>query len=181
MSKVYTFRNKEAVYFTTDTVVGWIDLFTRKELRQIVVESLRYCQANKGLQIHGWCLMSSHLHMLISCTGLEISEVMRSFKTHTSKRMTEWIEQNPESRKEWLLNRFQYEGANLKRISKYKVWQDGSHAEECPRMWDMMQTKLDYIHQNPVVAEIVSEPEHYLYSSARDYSGGKGLLEISFI
>jgi hypothetical protein len=29
--------------------------------------------------------------------------------------------------------------------------------------------------------EIVDEPEHYLYSSARDYAGIKGLLDIEFI
>jgi hypothetical protein len=45
---------------------------------------------------------------------------------------------------------------------------------------EMSKIKLNYIHQNPVRAGIVVQPEHYLYSSALDYSGGKGLINISF-
>jgi hypothetical protein len=44
-----------------------------------------------------------------------------------------------------------------------------------------MQQKLDYIHRNPVEAGWVTEPEHYLYSSAVDYAGGKGMIDICFI
>ena len=45
----------------------------------------------------------------------------------------------------------------------------------------MMEQKLEYLHTNPVVSGFVEVPEAYLYSSARDYSGGKGLLEIRYI
>jgi putative transposase len=61
MSEKYKFDDQSGMYFITPTVVGWVDLFTRVELKHIVVESLRYCQANKGLLIHAWCLMPSHL------------------------------------------------------------------------------------------------------------------------
>ena len=45
----------------------------------------------------------------------------------------------------------------------------------------MMDQKLDYIHENPVKEGIVQKPEDYLYSSARDYAGMKGLVEIEFM
>ena len=41
--------------------------------------------------------------------------------------------------------------------------------------------KLDYIHENPVRAEIVANPVDYLYNSARDYAGEKGLVDIDFV
>jgi len=44
-----------------------------------------------------------------------------------------------------------------------------------------MDQKLDYLHYNPVVAGWVDEPEHYLYSSARDYAGDKGLIDIELL
>ena len=182
MSEAYTFRNKEGIYFTTDTIVFWIDLFTRNELKEIIVASLKHCQREKGLLIHVWCLMPSRLHMLISSNSHDLSATMRDFKKYTSKNLVEWIETSyTESRKEWLPDKFIFAGKGLKRIKDHKVWQDSSHPVECERMGGMLEQKLQYIHQNPVVAGIVAEPHHYLYSSALDYSGSKGLLEISFI
>lgn len=40
---------------------------------------------------------------------------------------------------------------------------------------------LDYIHDNPVKAGFVSHPEDFLYSSARDYSGVKGLVDVDLM
>lgn len=45
----------------------------------------------------------------------------------------------------------------------------------------VMDQKLDYLHNNPVAAGWVDEPEQYLYSSARDYAGIKGLLDIQLM
>lgn len=46
---------------------------------------------------------------------------------------------------------------------------------------DFLGQKMEYIHNNPLRAEIVVNPEDYLYSSARDYSGEKGLVNIEFV
>ena len=53
------------LYFITSTVVDWMDVFTRPVYKQIIVESLRYCQAQKGLDIYAWVLMTNHLHLLL--------------------------------------------------------------------------------------------------------------------
>ena len=45
----------------------------------------------------------------------------------------------------------------------------------------MIDQKLEYIHNNPVKAGFVDEPEHYLYSSAINYSGGKGMIDLVMI
>jgi len=57
MSDKYKIYDKDKAYFVTITVVGWIDIFTRYNHKLKIVESLTYCQQNKGLTILGWCLI----------------------------------------------------------------------------------------------------------------------------
>lgn len=168
------------LYFVTSTVVDWVDVFTRQEYKHIILDSLRYCQTNKGLIIHAWVLMSNHLHMVVSTDGSNIlGDIMRDFKKFTSKKILSAIEQNvQESRREWLLDRFCFAGMNNKRITNYHFWQDGNYVEEIYTT-EFLQQKIDYIHNNPVRAEIVIHPEDYLYSSALVYAGGSGLIDIS--
>ncbi|MCD4834574.1 MAG: hypothetical protein K8R31_12310 [Bacteroidales bacterium] len=64
MSDKYKIRDNDKAYFVTLTIVDWIDVFTRKEQKLMMVNSLKYCQQNKGLVIFAYCLMSSHLHQL---------------------------------------------------------------------------------------------------------------------
>lgn len=87
------------------------------------------------------------------------------------------INDENESRRDWILYRFEYHAKFNNRIKDYKVWQDGYHAIECNTI-QMIEQKLNYIHQNPVTAQVVNEAEHYIYSSAIDYAGDKGLLDI---
>src|SRR5436190_16872632 len=100
-------------YFLTCTVVNWIDVFTRKNHKLAIVDSLKYCQQNKGLNIYAWCLMPSHLHMLVNTEhGFNLSDVVRDFKKFTSKKIIQLILNEPESRREWLLQQFAGAGKN---------------------------------------------------------------------
>jgi REP element-mobilizing transposase RayT len=180
MSEKYKFRDPEGIYFATSTMVHWIDLFTRKELKHIVVSSIKHCQEKKGLLVYAWVLMPSHLHMIVSSKGMPLSEIMRDFKKYTSRKIIKEINNINESRKDWLLRAFVKAGKDLKRATNNKVCKDGNHPIELGNN-QLQQEKLDYIHQKPVEAEIVDEPENYWYSSARDYSGLRGLIEVELI
>ncbi len=181
MSEKYKFYNEEGIYFITPTIVNWIDLFTRQVYSELVLDSLRYCQNKKGLIIHAWCIMPSHLHLIISKSGNEtLSGIIRDFKKFTSKAIIDEICNINESRKEWLLREFKVAGIPLKRISKYKVWQDGNHPVELDSN-KMLEQRLFYLHNNPVEQGIVFRAEDYVYSSAIDYCDGKGLLDIALI
>ena len=181
MSEKYKFYNEEGIYFITPTIVSWIDLFTRKAYSELVLDSLKYCQKEKGLIVHAWCIMPSHLHLIISKTGREkLSSIVRDFKKFTSKSIIEEIENINESRKEWLLREFKAAGMPLKRNKNYKVWQDGNHPIELDTN-KMLEQRLSYLHNNPVEHSIVLRPEDYVFSSAIDYCGGKGLLDIDMI
>ena len=94
-------------YFMTLTVVDWIDVFTRLNHKMLLIDSLKYCQHEKGLNIFAWCLMPSHLHLIANTTvKFELADVIRDFKKFTSKKLIHQIKQEPESRREWMLNRF---------------------------------------------------------------------------
>ncbi|NMM48337.1 REP-associated tyrosine transposase [Marinigracilibium pacificum] len=183
MSEKYKFNNPEGIYFVTCTVVFWIDLFTRKEYKHIILDTLEYYQRKRGLNIHAYCIMPSHIHMIISSGNKDssLAAIMRDFKKLSNKRIITEIGRINESRSEWLLRAFEKAGSKLKRITSNKIWIDGNHPIELDSNL-IMEQKLDYIHNNPVDSEIVDEPEKYWYSSARDYFGDKkGLIDVKLL
>jgi len=168
----------EKPYFLTMTIVGWIDLFTAKNHKLLIVDSLKYCQQHKGLLLYAWCLMSNHMHLIAGAEGkLALSEILRDFKKFTSKQLIQQITNEPESRRDWLLRYFSFQSMHLKRIKNYKIWQDGNHAEIIYSS-NFFHKKLNYIHNNPVKALIVQYPEEYMFSSARNYAHKEYLIEI---
>ena len=125
--------------------------------------------------------MSNHLHLILQSETLPSSDIIRDFKKFTANRIIDFMEDGfNESRKEWILNRFQYNASKHQRNSKYQVWTHDNHAEELLST-RFIQQKLDYIHQNPVRAGIVQNDYEYLFSSARNYAELSNELEIDFV
>jgi REP element-mobilizing transposase RayT len=163
------------------TITSWVDVFTRQIYRDIFLDSLKYCQKNKGLVVHAWVIMSNHVHLIISKNSdLLLSAILRDLKRFTSVEIIKTINSENESRKDWMLEVFANRAAKLKRVNKYKVWKDGNHPIEIYSN-SVIDQKLDYLHNNPVKAGIVYKPEEYVYSSAIDYAGGKGLIDVVLI
>ena len=178
MSTKYKATTTEEAHFITITTVGWIDVFTRVNQKYNIINALNYCKQNKGLEIYAYVIMSSHIHLLCKATnGYIVSDVIRDFKKFTSKKIIQTILEEPESRREWMLEYFNKSCEHLKRGQKNKVWQDGYHAEIVETNWFIKQ-KVNYIHSNPVKDKIVSLPEDYYFSSARNYAGLENDLEI---
>ena len=181
MSRKYKVRNPDGLYFVTSTIVGWVDLFIRQEYKDIIINSLKHCTENKGLKLHAYVIMTSHIHLIVSTNkGIKLSDVMRDIKTYTSKKLLEEIRYIGESRREWMLSKFRFEAERQVRGDKHRLWQDGFHPKEL--LYDeMMLQKLEYIHLNPVKDRVVDEPEEYIYSSARQYAGKGGELKIDLL
>lgn len=179
----YKIRNKQAVHFVSFAVVEWVDVFTRKEYVNVVIDSLKHCQKAKGLKIHAWCVMSNHMHLVISANNNDLSDILRDFKKYTSKELVQMISENPvESRKKWMLNIFRSNGESNTRNKNFQFWQQDNQPKELYSS-GFIDQKLAYIHDNPVEAGLVDEPCEYVYSSARDYENAnrKGLIDIDFI
>ncbi|WP_340112503.1 REP-associated tyrosine transposase [Maribellus mangrovi] len=175
MSRKYKFHNPEGVYFVSFAVQGWVDVFTRNEYKNILIENLKYCQKNKGMEIFAWCIMTNHVHMVLRAGGeILLHDILRDYKKFTSKAIVKSIEDNiQESRKEWLLQQFKTSEGN-------RFWRGDNKPIE---LWSnkVIDQKIDYIHNNPVEEGIVFRAEDYLYSSAADYAGEKGLINVIVI
>lgn len=164
-----------AVYFCTLTVLDWVDVFTRKELAAEIIKNIEFCQRHKGVELFAYVLMPSHLHLVVRRNGGLLSDWLRDFKSFTAKRILHLIETHPgESRSEWLLEHFRRRGQASSQNREFAFWKKDSHPIELysPAVIDQ---KIHYIHMNPVEAGLVSEPEHYLLSSAHP----QGLLELN--
>lgn len=175
MRSRYKIVEAEAPQFITCTIVGWLPVFTREKYLEIITASLIFCRQEKGLRVHGYVILDNHLHLLVSADNL--SEVIRDFKRHTAKEIQASARQD---HKQWLLKQFEFFKSELKVKSRHQVWQEGFHPQAIMTE-EMLRQKLDYIHNNPVRAGLVDRPEDWRYSSARDYLGQVGMLEIDVI
>lgn len=174
----YKIRNEQGVYFVTFAVVEWVDVFTRKDYCSILLDSLSYCQREKGLELRAWCIMSNHVHLIFSAKNDNPSEILRDYKKYTSKQIIKAITENPsESRREWMLEIFSKAGRNNSHNKNYQFWRQDNQPKELFSSLFIHQ-KLTYIHNNPVEAGLVENAEDYIYSSAKTYAGKSGLLKI---
>ncbi len=181
MSRKYKFQDQYRLYFVSFSVVYWIDVFIRNEYKQVLLNSLSYCMKHKGLKVYGYCIMTSHVHLIIGSHQEKLEDILRDFKSFTSSQLRKAIMQNPqESRKEWMLLLMERASKKNGNNHDFQFWQQ--HNQPIALITKELQDqKLKYIHQNPVEAGFVEEPGAYIYSSARDYAGRKGLLEILLI
>ncbi|WP_187264063.1 REP-associated tyrosine transposase [Pontibacter beigongshangensis] len=181
MSRNYKIRDQSQLHFLSFATVNWIDVFTRSAYKDVVAGSLNYCIRHKGLEVYAWCIMSNHVHLIISSQGDNQSNIIRDMKKHTAKTIIKEIAENPqESRREWMLWIFERAGKRNSNNTTYQFWQQHNQPIELNSNF-LIDQKLDYIHNNPVEAGFVREPHDYPYSSAIDYAGGKGLVEIIHI
>ena len=126
--------------------------------------------------------MSNHIHLIVSATDGNLSDILRDFKKFTSKEIITAIGDNKqESRKNWMLWIFKKAGEKNSRNKAYQFWQQDNHPIQLESI-EFTLDKLNYMHNNPVKAGIVEKAEEYLLSSARDYHYGKGgLLPIEHL
>ena len=121
--------------------------------------------------------MSNHIHIIISAKNDDLSSVVRDFKRHTARKILKEVQSNRESRREWMLQRFELADKKRKRNSNYQFWTHENHSIEITSQKILMQ-KMGYIHMNPVKAGLVKNSDDWIYSSQRNYSELSNVLEI---
>ncbi len=171
--------DQHGLNFVTLTVVDWVDLFIRKQYKDILIESLRFCQKEKGLILYAYVIMSSHLHLIAEASStISLSDILRDFKKFTAKGILSEIENGGyESRREWLLHKFSFHGSKNTGNRNYQIWTADNHPVQLFSL-PVIAQKINYIHNNPVMEGWVELPEHYVYSSASNYVTGKGVLDV---
>jgi REP element-mobilizing transposase RayT len=168
----YRIYETEYPYFMTCTIVGWLPVFTRPEAVDIIFDSWRFLQEKRHFQLYGYVILENHLHLIASAP--ELSEAVKSFKMFTANQLLALLDRHSAHT---LLRQLSQLKLAHKTASKHQVWQEGSHAEQLSNN-DMMLQKLEYMQNNPIKRGYVDDPVHWRYSSARNYAGQPGLMQV---
>ncbi|MCG6201392.1 REP-associated tyrosine transposase [Psychromonas antarctica] len=167
----YKITQVDAPHFITLTVLHWIPVFTRPETVAIILDSLSFLM-REGLKVHAYVILENHLHLIVQSEQLD-KDITR-FKSFTAQQLLAYLKQH---NVKTILEQLAFYKKAHKSDREYQFWQEGVHPELIQNEAMMLQ-KIEYIHHNPVKRGFVDLPEHWRYSSARDYQGEAGLLEI---
>ena len=178
VGSAYQIKDQGGTYYLTLQVVGWVDVFTRKENKDVIINNLKYCQVHKGLKIYAFVIMSNHIHLIVRSETESLSDTIGDFKKYVSKVLKkQLLENNKESRRDWMKVVFEYHAKFNKRVGEFQLWTHHNHAILLDSN-EKFESRENYIHLNPVRAGIVRNPEDYLYSSAGFYYDKEILLDI---
>jgi putative transposase len=169
MSEKYK-TTEDGLYFVSFSVVGFMDVFTRRIYQEILVESFIFCQLEKGLKLYCYCIMTNHIHFIAASENGSLSNILRDFKSYTATKIMDAISKNiQESRKEWLQAQFKKFGSKSPQKQINQFWKHDNHPFFLYSR-EMIEQKVNYIHHNPVEAGFVNEPHEWRLSSANEQS-----------
>jgi REP element-mobilizing transposase RayT len=169
----YEFGEANSPHFVTCTVVGWLPVFTRPETVQILFDSWQFLQDHNRIVLLGYVVLEHHIHFVAS--GEDLATQVGDFKSYTARRTIDYL---CERRVRILLDGLKYHKARHKTDREFQLWQEGSHPKIIESE-EMLRQKLEYIHTNPVKRGYVDEPEHWRYSSARNYARMQALVSVT--
>ena len=163
MRSRYKITEKDGIHFVTSTIVEWLPVFTTNKYFDIIIQSFEFCKINKGLKLFAFVILDNHFHLIVS--AIDLSTTIASLKKFTANKIIDELNQDNKS---WLLNQLSYYKKKYKKGSDYQVWQEGIHPQLITTD-NMLIQKIEYIHYKLVKSGLVDKPEHWRYSSARNY------------
>ncbi len=127
----YKFHDQAKLYFISFATVHWIDVFVREEYNQNIIESWKHCQEKIGLEIYGWCIMPSNVHIVIGRKKDKLEDIVRDMKKHTSLQLRTAIKNNKfESRQEWIIWLMERAGKKNGNNKDWQFWQQHNKPTE---------------------------------------------------
>ncbi|MFK0571578.1 REP-associated tyrosine transposase [Endozoicomonas sp.] len=171
----YKFTLPDKPHFLTLTVLHWIPVFTRPHTVAILLDSLRYLM-KEDFQLYAYVILENHLHLLAQSPQLD-KDIAR-YKSYTARLLIDYLKKR---KVRTILDQLAFYKKQHKPDRVFQFWQEGAHPELIIDE-SMMEQKVDYIHQNPVKRGYVDLPEHWRYSSARNYVGrDDNLLDVTTV
>jgi REP element-mobilizing transposase RayT len=167
----YRIHDRQAPHFLTCTLLQWLPLFSQPANVSILLDALTYLREHEGLVLYGYVIMENHCHLLAAAPDL--AKAVASFKSFTAGQIVKRLRERGSP----VLDLLAFHKLRHKQDREHQVWQEGSHPEEIQGE-AMMRQKLEYIHNNPVARGYVEDPLHWRCSSARNYAGQEGLIEV---
>ena len=159
-------------HFVTCTILHWLPIFTRQEIVDIILNSLKFLQKQDSLRLHAYVILENHLHIVLRSDDLRKS--MESFKKFTAREILNLLRRENATT---ILDQLAFYKKAHRKEKSFQVWEEG-YQPKLIQSEAMLKMKIDYIHYNPVKRGYVDKAIHWRYSSARDYKGGYGLIEI---
>lgn len=167
----YKIIDPKLPHFVTCTVLHWIPVFTRPATVEILLDSLRFLM-KEGLTVHAYVILENHLHLIVQSDDL--SRHLARFKSYTARQLITYLSENNIRQ---ILDQLAFYKKAHKSDRAFQFWQESYHPEWIQNE-GMMRQKIEYVHNNPVKRGYVDLPEHWRYSSARNYAGQTGLLDV---
>ncbi|HLX11753.1 MAG TPA: transposase [Bacteroidota bacterium] len=171
-----SFETQGVTVFVTTTVMNFDRVFGLGEsYYRILLDSLKFVLQEHKAVLYAYVFMPSHLHLVLRMPeGERLTDLMRDFKKFTSTKIRQQLERD--NQVDWieLLRR----NSKGKRGQVFKLWMD-RFDDVVVYTEDVMRTKVEYIHQNPVKAGLVDKAEDWQFSSARNYlTGDHSLIRV---
>lgn len=160
-------------YFITCTIKEGLPLLSNPKLAKIVLDSLTFLQTERKVLIYGYVIMENHLHAIVQ--GKELAKKLRLAKSFMARQIVDILRVDGNSK---LLNQIKFRKLKHKIKCDYQVWEEGFHPKQLFNN-EMVSQKLEYLHFNPVKCGFVDRPEHWRYSSARNYLALEGLIPVT--
>ena len=140
-------------FFVTTTFKEWRELGAIPGLYKGLAETLTFGARKYNALIIGYVFMPTHIHLILYIDGVRLASFMRDFKKFISQKVLKDL--GVKSGQIW-----------MSRYDRVVIVSEG-----------ILVTKLEYVHNNPVKANLVDTPEKWPWSSAYDYLfGGQGRL-----
>lgn len=168
----YKIYETEYPYFITSTINSWLPVFTRPESAEIIFNSWSHLQRTRELKLFAFVILENHLHLIVSAP--ELPRVMQSFKSWTARQLIDLLKQRGA---QTLLRQLRATKLNHKKQSEFQVWQEGGKPKQIQND-EMMWQKIEYIHDNPIARGFVDDALHWRWSSARNYAGEPGMVDV---
>lgn len=177
MRRYKIFEDGKIPHFITWTITAWLPIFISGKYCDIIAQSFDYCRAKKGLLVHGYVIMPTHVHAIVSANdGKDLSDILRDSRKFTSREIVNQLKEDGCMFFDWILRDAARKDGRPE--GSYKVWQAGFHPETLETEKFVLQ-KLEYMHNNPLRKGLIEKQEHWRYSSAGFYlNGSVGPLDI---
>jgi REP element-mobilizing transposase RayT len=157
----------------TCSVIEGIPLFKEPAVVNFILEGFVFLQQKRSVELNAFVIMENHIHFIVK--GEDLSEHIRNFKSFSAHRIINYLKENKKAR---TLRKLKIAKLDHKIESDFQVWAEGSHPQQLST-YKMVSQKIDYIHFNPLKRGYVENPEHWRYSSAKNYRGLDGLIPVT--
>jgi REP element-mobilizing transposase RayT len=152
-------------YYSTSTIIDWLPVFQEDKYFEVIINSLKYCRIHKGLFLLAYVIMPTHLHLVTSNEEYTtLSDIMRDFRQFTSRSIRSLLEDDGRRIFLELFSR----AAKGRPHQEFKIWSNDFHPIAL-KSDEWINQKINYIHNNPIRKGFVALPEHWKYSSARNW------------